>query len=276
MATANLGRVGFVNKGTYSGATAYKVNDVVVYNSGTYACIQANTGQDPTNTSYWQNWVANDKALDSVVVHKTGNETIAGVKTFNSNTIFNGNVGIGTQSPAAKLDVLAQNNATAETIFRAGIAGVTNGLTITKDTSSGLTLSYTNQTSACLNIDSSGNILSKSPTGGLGYGIGAGGTVAQLTSKSTPVTLNKPSGYILTNNASLAAGATISFTVSNSIISAFDVVIANISGSTSANYSLSIGNGNNGLFTVNLKNISSGALAEALYITFEVIKGATA
>lgn len=82
MATANLGRVGFVNKGTYSGATAYKVNDVVVYNSGTYACIQANTGQAPTNTSYWQNWVANDKALDSAVVHKTGDETIAGIKSF--------------------------------------------------------------------------------------------------------------------------------------------------------------------------------------------------
>ena len=81
MATANLGRVGFVNKGTYSGATAYKVNDVVVYNSGTYACIQANTGQAPTNTSYWQNWVADN------AVHKAGDETIAGVKTFSSSPI---------------------------------------------------------------------------------------------------------------------------------------------------------------------------------------------
>ena len=81
MSTINLGRVGFVNKGTYSGATAYKVNDVVVYNSGTYACIQANTGQAPTNTSYWQNWVADN------AVHKTGDETIAGVKTFSSSPI---------------------------------------------------------------------------------------------------------------------------------------------------------------------------------------------
>ena len=81
MATANLGRVGFVNKGTYSGATAYKVNDVVVYNSGTYACIQANTGQAPTNTSYWQNWVADN------AVHKNGDETITGIKTFSSSPI---------------------------------------------------------------------------------------------------------------------------------------------------------------------------------------------
>jgi microcystin-dependent protein len=81
MATVNLGRVGFVNKGTYNGATAYKVNDVVTYNAGTYACIQANTGQAPTNTSYWQNWVEDN------AVHKTGNETISGIKTFTSSPI---------------------------------------------------------------------------------------------------------------------------------------------------------------------------------------------
>lgn len=87
MATINLGRVGFVNKGAHNIATAYKVNDVVTYNSGTYACIQAHTGQLPTATAYWQNWVSNDKALDSAVVHKTGNETIAGTKTFSSSPI---------------------------------------------------------------------------------------------------------------------------------------------------------------------------------------------
>ena len=81
MPTINLGRVGFVNKGTYSGSTAYKVNDIVIYGGSTYACIQANTGQAVTNTSYWQQWV------DDNAVHKTGDETIAGVKTFTSSPI---------------------------------------------------------------------------------------------------------------------------------------------------------------------------------------------
>ena len=81
MATANLGRVGFVNKGTYSGATTYKVNDVVTYNNGIYACIKANTGQAPTNTSYWQNWVVDNG------VNKTGDETINGIKTFSASPI---------------------------------------------------------------------------------------------------------------------------------------------------------------------------------------------
>ena len=34
-------------------------------------------------------------ANDSTVIHKTGDETIAGVKTFSNNAVFNGNVGIG-------------------------------------------------------------------------------------------------------------------------------------------------------------------------------------
>lgn len=46
------------------------------------------------------------EAYADTKVSKTGNETIAGVKTFSSNTIFNGNVGIGTSSPNEKLDVI--------------------------------------------------------------------------------------------------------------------------------------------------------------------------
>lgn len=78
MATINLGRIGFVNKGDYNALTAYKVNDIVKYTSGTYACKLAHTGQVPTETTYWQEWV------DDNAVHKTGDETVAGTKTFGS------------------------------------------------------------------------------------------------------------------------------------------------------------------------------------------------
>lgn len=78
MATLNLGRVGFVNKGAWNIGSTYKINDVVVYNSGTYAALQAHTGQTPAagGTAYWQEWVADN------AVHKSGDETISGVKTF--------------------------------------------------------------------------------------------------------------------------------------------------------------------------------------------------
>jgi hypothetical protein len=84
MPTLNLGRVGFVNKGTWLIGTTYKINDIVTYLGGTYAALQANTGQTPIlgGTVYWQEWVAND------VVHKSGAETIADVKTFTSSPVI--------------------------------------------------------------------------------------------------------------------------------------------------------------------------------------------
>jgi hypothetical protein len=56
MATVNIGRLRFVWKGTYSGATAYVVDDVVYYAGGSYVCIQNTTGNSPStgvNTAYW-------------------------------------------------------------------------------------------------------------------------------------------------------------------------------------------------------------------------------
>lgn len=72
-----------------------------------------------------------------------------------------------------------------------------------------------------LRIDSSQNVLVTAPSG-LGYGTGSGGTVAQAISRTTGVTLNKPTGQI---TMFTAAGSTTpaSFTVTNSLVSANDV-----------------------------------------------------
>jgi hypothetical protein len=56
MATVNIGRLRFVWKGTYSGATAYVVDDVVYFAGGSYVCILNTTGNAPSvgvNTAYW-------------------------------------------------------------------------------------------------------------------------------------------------------------------------------------------------------------------------------
>ena len=53
MATINLGNIKFEWKGTYNAGTAYAVDDVVSYNGSSYVCIQASTGNLPTNTTYW-------------------------------------------------------------------------------------------------------------------------------------------------------------------------------------------------------------------------------
>lgn len=111
-------------------------------------------------------------------------------------------------------------------------------------------------------------------TGSLGYATGAGGTVTQLTSKSTGVTLNKVSGSITTHNAALAAGAEVKFTVTNSTVAATDVVILAIkSGGTSGAYLLTVGAVGSGTFDIVISNASAGSLSEAVVINFVVIKG---
>ena len=97
MATLNLGRVGFVNKGTWSVATAYKINDVIIYNSGTYAALQAHTGQTPASggTAYWQEWIPSDSGVyvAGAINNATGKTTpvdadeLALVDSADSNTL---------------------------------------------------------------------------------------------------------------------------------------------------------------------------------------------
>ena len=123
-------------------------------------------------------------------------------------------------------------------------------------------------------VDNYGNTLVRSGTGGLGYGTGSGGIVTQLTSKSTAVTLNKPTGIITMNNAALAAGATVGFTLVNSLASIGSNIIANPQGTD--NYSVEIRSMFNNGCSIYVTNKTAGSLSEALQIQFELIKGATA
>ena len=70
--------------------------------------------------------------------------------------------------------------------------------------------------------------------GELGYTAEASGTVTQLTSKSTGVTLNKSAGQITLNGAELANITNVSFTLTNSTISAKDVIILSVASGATA------------------------------------------
>jgi len=128
-----------------------------------------------------------------------------------------------------------------------------------------------------LTLDTSYNVLVVQ-AGGLGYGTGSGGTVTQATSKSTTVTLNKPTGQITMNNAALAAGGTAAFIFSNSAIGDKDCLITNIYRGGGASYDLYTVTStlNAGDAAITLKNISAGSLSEAVVINFAIIKGAIA
>lgn len=111
-------------------------------------------------------------------------------------------------------------------------------------------------------------------TNPFGYVAGGGGTVTQATNKATGVTLNKPSGEITMNNASLAAATIVSFTFTNSTISSTDVLVINhVSGGTIGSYTFTAACGA-GSATVYVRNATSGSLGEAIVLRYAVIKGA--
>lgn len=125
------------------------------------------------------------------------------------------------------------------------------------------------------NLDSSGNLLLTSGTGALGYGTGAGGTVTQLTSKSTAVTLNKPTGKIIINNSSMAAGATVGFALNNSLIGEDDKVeVEAVFGAVY--YNAYVYFSEPGVAYIAVENKGGSERTDALAIKFVIIKGATA
>ncbi|WP_292251354.1 right-handed parallel beta-helix repeat-containing protein [Mesorhizobium sp.] len=112
------------------------------------------------------------------------------------------------------------------------------------------------------------------PSKALGYTAGAGGAITQATSKSTGVTLNRPAGAVTMNGAALAAGTIASFALTNSVITADDVLILNhISGGTPGAYSLNARCAA-GSATIDVRNNTAGSLSEAIVIQFALMQGA--
>jgi len=113
----------------------------------------------------------------------------------------------------------------------------------------------------------------------IGYTAAAQGTVTQATSKSTGVTLNKSAGQITMNNAALAAGAAVSFVLTNSTISANDTIIVNVASNTTGSlagaYTTYVSYLAAGSALITLRNLTAAtSYSEAVIINFAIIHGA--
>lgn len=107
-------------------------------------------------------------------------------------------------------------------------------------------------------------------SGGLGYGVGGtGGTVAQGTSRTTAVAINKVCGAIALFTA-VGSATPATFTVNNSTVAATDTIILNQKSGTDA-YGLYVSNVAAGSFNITVVDLVSVTL-ESPVITFAVIK----
>lgn len=126
-------------------------------------------------------------------------------------------------------------------------------------------------------IGDDGNLLLTSGTGALGYGVGAGGSVTQLTSKSTAVTLNKPSGQITMHNEALVGGGQVTFNLNNSLLNITSNLLINTRAGTSLRaYRLGVEQIGNGVAIITLTNTSGTTLSQNVLLKFDIIQGATA
>jgi len=110
----------------------------------------------------------------------------------------------------------------------------------------------------------------------IGYAPAAQGTVTQATSKSTGVTLNKSAGRITMNNEALAAGAAVSFVLTNNTISINDTIIVNVSsnttGSAAGAYTTYVSYLAAGSALITLRNLTAAtSYSEAVIINFATL-----
>lgn len=155
-----------------------------------------------------------------------------------------------------------------------GTFGVTGAVTLSS------TLAVTGALTVTGAVNGSNSITTASATAGVGYRTGAGGAVTQITSQTTGVTLSKPCGVITTIALSVAAEATASFIVTNTVVAITDTpVVAIQSGSNGGNTSVAVTIVTAGTFTIMImnNNLAAGTTETGtLLINFAIIKGVNA
>lgn len=188
-----------------------------------------------------------------------------------------GDVGVGITAPLGKFHVA---NSTASDIVRITQSGAgvplrvedetTDTTPFIIDTAGNVGIGTPNPTAK---LEVVGGIVSTDPSAGVGYATGAGGTVPQGTSRTTPVTLNKICGSITLFNAAGSSTWT-SFTVNNTTIGATDTILLSYSGGLNT-YIITPGKIVAGIsFTINIVSILGVAVDQPV-INFSIIKSVT-
>src|SRR5262245_6692287 len=109
----------------------------------------------------------------------------------------------------------------------------------------------------------------------LGYNIGAGGAVTQITSSSTGVILHRICGRITTVALTTAAAAEERFTVTDNLAQTTDTIVFGTTYNGAGTPALSVLNMTNGSFDIVITNLhAANALNAVMVINFAIIKNA--
>lgn len=121
-----------------------------------------------------------------------------------------------------------------------------------------------------------GGFLSRAANMAFGYMTGAGGSVTQITTIATGVTLSKPTGQITTVASTLAGAAEATFTVTNTKVTAKDMVVLSTTYAGAGTPLVYCSKVAAGSFDITITNLhAANALDAVLVINFAVIKGAS-
>lgn len=185
--------------------------------------------------------------------------------------IVNGNI---FSAGAGNNSIIIGANATNGAIFGNKLIGALNGISNSSPTTTVIDFTSSGWSFTGGSASFGGSVKSSSPTAGVGYATGAGGTVTQATNKSTAVTLNTATGQITMNGAALAAATIVSFTLNDTAIAATDLIAAmHESGGTTGAYTINARATGAGTAAIDVRNNTAGSLSEAIVIRFAVIKG---
>ena len=192
--------------------------------------------------------------------------TVAG--TIASPTAIGTGVGLGQLTFQGWNGTAFNNGATISVLSAEAFAGTGSGSNILFNTASIGSTTVTER----FRIKETGEALVTNAAG-LGYGTGAGGSVTQATSRTTGVTLSKPTGAI-TMFSALGSAVAATFTVTNTLVAATDTIILNQKSGTNL-YVLLVTAVAAGSFNITFYT-TGGVATDAPVINFSLIKGVTA
>lgn len=261
------------NTGTFTGLNMHNtyINTPALTGSGTisqteqlYIAAAAVTGGGVTVTSHFGIFQAGSdlNALNGSIVAgniSTPSTTVNGVELNNP-----GSVGPSIFSQAGAtgnrwIDFMGSSTTVASFINSSGNFNITTGASLL----------------VALQLTSGQSVLSLSPTGGIGYGVGSGSTIAQATNRTTGVTINTINGQITGQGTSLATQTAVTFTVTDSACHATDFPkVTAVSGApvTTLFYVSAIAAGSFNVTEYNLSGISADTSVPL--IKFSITPGA--